>query len=128
MPDMKKVKPKAIKLSPQKLARIIAECACKEMGASSSGGSGLDLPAPLRNVSAPSQESVDAGLFPGMGETPALSDSGGASCGPNPSPSSTDSANTFPAGKNEEGPVNKVPDAADEDDDDTVELVIGSIW
>lgn len=124
---MKKVKPKAIKFSPQKLARIIAECACDEMGASSSGGSGLDLPAPPRNVSVPSQESVDAGLFPGMGDTPALSDSGAASCGTKPDSSPFDSTDIFPAEEKEEGPVNKVPDAADEDDDDTVELVIGSI-
>ncbi len=118
-----------IKLSPQKLARIIAECACQEMGSksSSSGGGDIKLPAAPRD-SAPSQDSVDAGLFPGMGDAPALSDSpGGAkrtggSGNNTSSPSQTDNAS--------EPPIDHVeqPSNADTvDDAETVELVIGSI-
>jgi hypothetical protein len=105
-----------IKLSPQKLARIIAECACQEMGSiSSSGGGDIKLPDATR-YSAPNQDSVDAGLFPGMGDTPALSDSpSGANCADRStsSPSQTDNAY--------EPPIDHVDDA------ETVELVIGSI-
>lgn len=126
---MKKRYHQTIKLSPRKLARIIAECACQEMGKGSTSSAGdVKLPAAPRD-SAPSQESVDAGLFPGMGDAPALSDSpGGAkrqggSGNNTSSPSPTDNAKEPPIDHVEQ-PSNAEGDV---DDAETVELVIGSI-
>lgn len=121
----------AIKVSPRKLAKIIAECACQELAAQQSSSdsmsaddTGLKLPAAPRDTNTPSQASVDAGLFPGMGDSPALSDSGGnGGCGDSNVPEK-------PPIDHVEEPVtsNDSSVAADDDDDArSVELVIGSI-
>lgn len=116
-----------IKLSPQKLARIIAECACQEMGSSFSGGD-VKLPDAPRD-SSPSQESVDAGLFPGMGDAPALSDSPGGVKRQGGSGNNTSSPSPLDSAK--EPPIDHVEQPSnvegDVDDAETVELVIGSI-
>lgn len=117
----------AIKVSPLKLARIIAECACQELAAQQTSSSmsadetGLKLPDAPREANTPSQASVDAGLFPGMGDSPALSDSGGnGGCGDSDVP--------------EKPPIHHVEQPASnnnmnnlDDDAKSVELVIGSI-
>lgn len=121
----------AIKVSPQKLARIIAECACQELAAQQSSSdsmsadnTGLKLPAtPRETTNTPSQASVDAGLFPGMGDSPALSDSGGnGGCGDSNVPEK-------PPIDHVEEPVGSNDSSAVDVDDDakSVELVIGSI-
>lgn len=115
-----------IKLSPQKLARIIAECACQELGGSSSGGYNAQ-PASKNIGDLPSQGSVDAGLFPGMGDTPALSDSSSSgSCTSSPEDRDPVGADTTSA----ELPIDNVEQLntmSATDDPETVELVIGSI-
>jgi len=125
---------KSIKVSPRKLAKIIAECACQEMsgGSSTSSGGDVKLPSAPRDSSSPSQDSVDAGLFPGMGDSPALSDGGGGNGGCGDSDVKRPEAGSMSAPSkptdNEEPVKNVVPDVADDaDDSDSVELVIGSI-
>ncbi len=98
-----------------------------------SSGGDVKLPSPPRDSSSPpSQNSVDAGLFPGMGDSPALSDGGGGNGGCGDSDVKRPEAVSMSAPSmptdNEEPVKNVVPDVADHaDDSDSVELVIGSI-
>ena len=117
-----------VKLTPRKLARIIAECACEEMASPSQQDSGQPMPTPSQT---PSQGSVDAGLFPGMGDTPALSDTGNGGCGDSnvvsqkPEAPIDVVAEPDPAAMETEPMHMEKPEGTD--DPDSVELVIGSI-
>jgi len=130
MSEEKKI---SIKLSPRKLAKIIAECACDELNSAVHGVSPSPAMKPATSISAaPSQSSVDAGLFPGMGDTPALSDTGNSSggCGDSPDGMSPPSVVVEPPIDSPE-PVSTNTDLAvlndDDDDANSVELVIGNI-
>lgn len=118
---MSNTKGNKVKLTPRRLARIIAECACQEMAVQSGG----DMAATSSTL--PSQGSVDAGLFPGMGDSPALSDNGNTGgCGGEGNMTASSSEPPIDVDRRPETPEQEIV-FSDEQEPDSVELVIGSI-
>lgn len=113
-----------VKLTTKKLARIIAECACEEMSDMGVQDNGQIMPTPAQT---PSQGSVDAGLFPGMGDTPALSDTGNGGCGDSNVVKPPVDVEEEPSKLSNEPELVHMAEPEGIDDPDSVELVIGSI-